>query len=379
MRDPRMTALAELLIEYSCRVKAGDKVLIEAVDIPERFTIELITAVSRAGGLPFVSLRQNRVLKHLYQHCSEPQMQEFGEIELYRMKKMDVYVGVRGTLNFAELSDVPQDRLKLVNRFYFKPVHLEQRVRHTRWVVLRWPSPSMAQQANMSTDAFEDFFFSVCDVDYSRLSQAMDALVARLERANEVRLQGPSTDLVFSIEGMPVKKCDGRFNIPDGEVFTAPVKDSVRGTILFNAPTLHHGFAFNQVRLTFKDGRVVEASASTKEETERLGSILDSEDGSRYVGEFALGLNPRIQKPIRDILFDEKIAGSVHLALGQAYEEADNGNRSEIHWDMVKILTPEYGGGTVSLDGTVIQRDGIFIVPDLENLNPAQLLATLPG
>lgn len=374
MRDPRMTALAELLIHYSCGVKAGDKVLIEAVDIPERFTIELITAARRAGGLPFVSLRQNRVLKHLYEQCSESQMQELGEIELYRMKKMDAYIGVRGTLNFAELSDVPQDRLKLVNRLYFKPVHLEQRVRHTRWVVLRWPSPSMAQQANMSTDAFEDFFFSVCDLDYSRLSRAMDALVARLEHAGEVRILGPSTDLVFSIRGIPVKKCDGKSNIPDGEVFTAPVRDSVRGTILFNAPTLHHGFAFNRVRLTFLDGRVVEASASTKEETERLVSILDAEEGARYLGEFALGLNPRIQKPIRDILFDEKIAGSVHLALGQAYEEADNGNRSEIHWDMVKILTPEYGGGELFLDGTVIQRNGLFVVPDLDELNPGRLL-----
>jgi aminopeptidase len=269
---------------------------------------------------------------------------------------------------------VPQDRLKLVNRLYFKPVHLEQRVRHTKWVVLRWPSPSMAQQASMSTDAFEDFFFSVCVLDYPRMSRAMDALVARLEKAGEVHLRGPSTDLTFSIEGIPVKKCDGKSNMPDGEVFTAPVRDSVRGTILFNAPTVHHGFSFNRILLKFLHGRVVEASASTKEETERLNLILDSEEGARCAGEFALGLNPRIKKPIRDILFDEKIAGSVHLALGQAYEDADNGNRSEIHWDMVKILTLEYGGGELALDGTVIQRDGTFVVPDLQDLNPERLL-----
>jgi aminopeptidase len=374
MRDPRMTALAELLVNTSCRVKEGEKVLIEALDTPEAFTIELIAAARRAGALPFVSLRQNRVLKHLYQQCTESQMQEYGEIELYRMKKMDAYIGVRGSLNFAELSDVLQDRLKLVNRLYFKPVHLDQRVRHTKWVVLRWPSPSMAQQANMSTDAFEDFFYSVCILDYSRMSRAMEALVARLERADQVEIKGPATDLSFSIKGIPVKKCDGQHNIPDGEVFTAPVKESVRGTIQFNAPTLFHGFSFNRVFLRFLKGKVVEASASTREETDRLISILDSEEGARYVGEFALGLNPRITKPIRDVLFDEKIAGSVHLALGQAYEDADNGNRSEIHWDMVRILTKEYGGGELLLDGTVIQHDGLFVAPELQDLNPERLL-----
>lgn len=374
MRDPRMTSLADLLVNYSCRISAGEKVLIESLDTPESFTIELISAVCRAGGLPFVSLRQNRVVKHLYGQCTEAQMQEFGDIELYRMKKMDAYIGVRGSLNFAELSDVPQERLKLVNRLYFKPVHLEQRVRHTKWVVVRWPSPSMAQQASMSTDAFEDFFFSVCVLDYSRMSRAMDALVARLENADQVRIKAPSTDLAFSIKSIPVKKCDGKCNIPDGEVFTAPVRDSVEGVIQFNAPTLYHGFSFNRITLRFAKGKVVEAAASTREETDRLNTILDSDPGSRYFGEFALGLNPRITAPIRDILFDEKIAGSVHLALGQAYEEADNTNRSAIHWDLVRLLTKEYGGGEVSLDGTVIQRDGFFVVSDLQDLNPERLI-----
>ncbi len=374
MRDPRMTSLAELLVTYSCGINEGEKVLVEALDTPESFTIELIAAIRRAGGLPFVSLRQNRVIKHLYQQCTEAQMQEYGDIELYRMKKMNAYIGVRGTSNFAELSDVQQERLRLVNRLYFKPVHLEQRVRHTKWVVLRWPSPSMAQQANMSTDAFEDFFFSVCDLDYSRLSRAMDALVSRLENTDRIQLIAPSTDLSFSIKSIAVKKCDGRFNIPDGEVFTAPVKESVQGFIQFNAPTLHQGFSFNRISLRFADGKVVEATASSTEETERLNAILDSDPGARYLGEFALGLNPRITRPIRDILFDEKIAGSVHVALGQAYEEADNGNRSEIHWDLVRILTGKHGGGEVLFDGTVIQRDGIFVVPDLEGLNPERLL-----
>lgn len=374
MRDPRITALARILVNYSCRVQEGDKLLIEAVDTPEALTIELIAATRQAGGLPFVNIHQNRVLKHLYRECTELQMQEHGEIELYRMKKMDAYIGVRGTLNFAELSDVPQDRLKLVNRLFFKPVHLEQRVRHTRWVVLRWPSPSMAQQANMSTDAFEDFFFSVCVLDYSRISSAMKALVDRLTQTDRVEIKAPFTDLSFSIKGIPVKQCDGQSNIPDGEVFTAPVRGSVNGAIQFNAPTLFHGFSFNRIFLRFHEGRVVEASASSEQETERLNAILDSDEGARYVGEFAFGLNPRITRPIRDILFDEKIAGSIHLALGQAYEDADNGNRSEIHWDLIRILTLEHGGGEIVLDGTVIQRDGLFVAPDLLGLNPERLI-----
>jgi len=373
MKDPRMTSLAELLIHHSCALRKGEKVFIEAFDIPEEFTIELVKECRKAGAVPFVSTRQNRVVRSLYEEATDEQMKEFGDIELYRMRKMDAYIGARGSNNVSELSDVNRDSLRIVNTFYFKPVHLEQRVRHTRWVVLRWPTASMAQQADMSTEAFEDFFFRVCVLDYSKMSKAMDKLAAWLTRTDKVRIASPGTDLGFSIKNIPARKCDGRRNIPDGEIYTAPVRNSVNGVIQFNTPTIHQGASFNNIRLEFKEGKIIGATAGSPEESLRLNKILDSDEGARYAGEFALGLNPYITRPMKDILFDEKIAGSIHFTPGQAYEEADNGNRSQIHWDLVLIQTGEYGGGEIYFDGTLIRKDGLFVIPELYCLNPDQL------
>lgn len=373
MKDPRMTALAQLLTNYSCALQPGEKVLIECFDIPEEFTIELIREARKAGALPFVSTRKNRVMRSLYEGATEEQMKAFGDMELYRMKEMSAYIGVRGSNNIAEMSDVDQDRLKIVNGLYFKPVHLEQRVKHTKWVVLRWPTGSMAQQADMSTEAFEDFFFRVCTLDYPKMSKAMDNLVARLDKTDRVRLISPGTELGFSIKDIRNRKCDGRRNIPDGEVYTAPVRDSINGVIQFNTPTIYQGSSFSNIRLVFKEGKVVEATGSSREETDKLNSILDSDEGARYTGEFAIGLNPYITRAMKDILFDEKITGSIHLTPGQAYEEADNKNRSQIHWDMVLIQTREYGGGEIWFDDTLVRKDGLFVLPDLEELNPENL------
>ena len=371
MKDPRMISLAQLLINYSCALEKGERVLIECFDAPEEFTIELVRETRKAGGIPFVSTKQNRIMRSLYEGATEEQMKELGDVELYRMQKMNAYIGVRGSNNIAEMSDVDQERLKLVNGLYFKPVHLEQRVKHTKWVVLRWPTPSMAQQAEMSTEAFEDFFFRVCTLDYPGMSRAMDNLSLWLEKTDRVRIIGPGTELAFSIKDIPNRKCDGRRNIPDGEVYTAPVRDSINGTIQFNTPTIYQGSSFNNILLHFKDGKVIDAAGASKEETEKLNSILDSDEGARYTGEFAIGLNPHITRAMKDILFDEKISGSIHLTPGQAYEEADNGNRSQIHWDLVLIQTKEYGGGEIYFDDTLIRKDGLFVVPDLEGLNPA--------
>jgi aminopeptidase len=373
MKDPRMTELADLLIGYSCTLKEGEKVLVEAFDIPEEFTLELIRSIRRSRAVPFVSIRQNRILRGLYEDAVEAQMEELRDIELYRMKKMDAYIGVRGSFNIAEMSDVDPDKLRMMSSIYYKPVHLEQRVKHTKWVVLRWPTPSMAQQADMSTEAFEDFFFRVCNLDYGKLSRAMDSLVESMEKTDGVVVRGPGTNLELSIKDIPVRKCDGRRNIPDGEVFTAPVRESINGVIQFNVPTIYQGSSFNDVRLEFKAGKVVQASCPSKEETLRLNEILDSDEGSRYTGEFALGLNPRITRAMKDILFDEKIAGSIHLTPGQAYEEADNGNRSQIHWDLVLLQSKEAGGGEIYFDDVLVRKDGRFVAAGLDGLNPESL------
>jgi len=284
-----------------------------------------------------------------------------------RMKKVDAYVGLRSGSNIFEMADVPAAKLQLYSKHWMKPVHLDLRVPKTKWVVMRFPTPSMAQQAGMSTEAFEDFYFKVCTLDYAALSRAMDPLVRRMNRAREVRIKGPGTDLSFSVKGIPAIKCDGRRNIPDGEVFTAPVKNSVNGVVTFNTPSVYEGVSFENIRLEFKDGKVIQAECN---DSKRLNKILDGDAGCRYLGEFALGVNPHVNRPMKDTLFDEKIAGSFHMALGNAYEdEADNGNRSQIHWDLVCIQTPACGGGEIHFDGKLIRKNGRFVPKDLNPLD----------
>ena len=228
----------------------------------------------------------------------------------------------------------------------------------------------MAQMADMSTEAFEDFYFNVCCLDYSKMDRAMDALVALMERTDRVRLVAPGTDLSFSIKRLPAVKCAGKLNIPDGEVFTAPVRESVNGVISYNTPSLENGFTYTDIRFEFKDGKIVKATAN---DTVRINQQLDIDAGARYVGEFAIGVNPFITFPMKDTLFDEKIAGSFHFTPGSCYDECDNGNRSSQHWDLVLIQTPEYGGGEMYFDDVLVRKDGRFVLPELECLNPENL------
>jgi aminopeptidase len=239
-----------------------------------------------------------------------------------------------------------------------------------KWCGLRAPNESMAQAAGMSTEDFEDFFFNVCTLDYKKMSAAMDPLVALMEKTDKVQIKAPGTDLTFSIKDIPVVKCDGKHNVPDGEVFTAPVRESVNGTITFNTPSNYMGFTYDNIRFTFQDGKIVEALAN---DTERINKLLDSDEGARFIGEFAIAVNPYILTPMQDILFDEKIAGSFHFTPGRAYEVADNGNRSQVHWDLIQIQRPEYGGGEIWFDDVLIRKDGLFVLPELEALNPENL------
>lgn len=364
MHDARFDQLAKLLVEYSIRLKRNEKVLIESFDVPDEMIIALLRAVRRAGGIAFVQIQRAQVNRALALDATERQLNLASAHELARMKKMDAYIALRGSNNVTELSDVPVEQMKLLTK-KMRPV-IDRRVKKTKWVVLRWPTPSMAQLAGTSTEAFEDFYFDVCTLDYRRLQPGMKALKALLERTDRVEIKGPGTDLRFSIKGIPAVICGGDRNIPDGEVFTAPVKDSVEGHVSFNAPTIYQGTSFDGIRLDFRRGKIVEA---TSNESKKLNDILDSDAGARYIGEFSLAFNPRILQPMRDILFDEKIAGSFHFTPGQAYEEADNGNRSQVHWDMVSIQRPEYGGGEICFDGKLIRRNGEFLPKQLRSLN----------
>ena len=368
MNDLRYSKLAKLLVGYSTVIKKGERVLLDMIDVPDEFTIELMRAVRAAGGTPLVECRHTRVTRELLRHVSEPQANLIRDLELARMRKVQSYIAVRGAANINENSDVPPDRMSLYSKAT-RPL-LNYRVNKTRWVVLRWPTSSMAQAAGMSTEAFENFYFDVCTMDYRKMARAMVPLQTRMKKANRVHLKSPGTDLTFSIKGIGAKMCEGKLNIPDGEVFSAPVKDSVNGVIQFNTPTIYAGTKFDNVRLVFKDGKVVEATSSN---TKRLNEILNTDPGARYVGEFAIGFNPYILNPMCDILFDEKIAGSLHFTPGQAYEIADNGNRSAVHWDMVLIQRKEWGGGEIWFDGELIRKNGKFLPRDLRPLNPENL------
>ncbi|MCX7970713.1 MAG: aminopeptidase, partial [Negativicutes bacterium] len=322
------------------------------------------------GGIPYVSVKSAQLMRNLLRGCSPGQLEDIARWEADRMQTMQAYIGIRGSYNNCEMSDVDDEKLQLYQRHWMKPVHAEIRVKKTKWCVMRYPTESMAQAAGMSTEKFTDFYFDVCCLDYSKMSRAMDELVARMERTDRVRITGPATDLQFSIKGMKAVKCDGKLNIPDGEVFTAPVKDSVNGHVTFNTPSPFQGTIYENIRLEFVGGRIVSATANY---TDKLNKVLDTDEGARYIGEFALGLNPGVTQPMKEILFDEKIDGSFHFTPGQAYDEADNGNRSAVHWDMVMIQTPGWGGGEIWFDDELIRKDGRFVPEYLSCLNPENL------
>jgi aminopeptidase len=370
MRDPRLNTLANNLVNYSVSAKPGEKVLIELIGTDTEIVKALVEQVYQAGGIPIVQMTNQGIIRSLLQNGNDDQLNAWATYDAYRMKDMDCYIGIRAGDNITELSDVPDERMKQYMALYNKPVHSEIRL-HTKWVVLRYPNASMAQSAGMSTEAFEDFYFNVCNLDYAKMSEAMDSLKALMERTDKVRIVGPGkTDLSFSIENIPVIKCDGRYNIPDGEVFTAPVRDSVNGVIAYNTPSIYNGFTYENITFEFENGKIIKATANN---TERLNKLLDSDEGARYIGEFSIGFNPFIQTPMKDTLFDEKIDGSLHFTPGRAYDDADNGNRSSIHWDLVLIQRPQYGGGEIWFDDRLIRKDGRFVVPELENLNPENL------
>lgn len=372
MNDPRFQILAATIVNHSCQLKAGENILIESFDVPEEMVIALVEAAQRAGGNPHVEMRSTRVLRALQEKTSMQGIQTWAECDLHRMTKMQAYVGLRGGNNANEMSGMPDTQMKIIGAHYQKPVHLEQRVKHTKWVVLRWPSPSMAQLAKTNTASFEDYYFKVCCVDYAKMDRAVQPLVARMKNADRVHIKGPGpTDLKFSIRNVGAVACSGERNIPDGECFTAPICDSVEGVLQYNTPTLYQGCAFANIRFEFAKGKIVKATCDGDQE--KLNSILDSDQGARYIGEFSLGFNPMILTPMQDTLFDEKIAGSFHFTPGQCYEEAENGNRSQVHWDIVCIQRPEFGGGTVAFDDQIIRRDGLFLVDDLQGLNPDHL------
>lgn len=372
MLDPRVTKLAELICSHSTRLTSEDKVLIHAFDIPEEAVAEFVRVAHQSGAQVSVRLESDLVRRQLLMGVSEENIQLIAKSEAYEMDQMTAYIALRGGGNSAMMRDVPEATQTAWQKHYSQPVVFDRRVPRTKWAVMRWPSHSMAQMASMSTPAFEDFYFDVCTMDYAKMKAAAEPLQELMTNTDRVHIKGPGTDLTFSIKGIGAVSCHGGRNIPDGECFTAPVRDSMNGTVQYNTVSLYQGTEFKDIRFVVKDGKIVEAAAGPN--TAKVNEILDTDEGGRYFGEWAIGYNPFVLHPMKDTLFDEKIAGSFHLTPGNAYDPpGGNGNKSAIHWDIVCIQRPEYGGGEIWFDDRLIRKDGLFVIDELTGLNPDQL------
>ena len=371
--DDRLTQMAEQIVKKSIKVKKGEKVFIEGFSESVKILFnEVIKQVTKAGGVPFWYFNDNAFIKSFIDKASKDQLHAFGKMHAEIMKQCDAYVGIRGYDDMFLLSDVSEKQMELYQHEFYTPVHFEVRIPKTRWVVMRYPNNTMSALSRMSTEAFEDFYFKACLVDYDKMAKAMLPLKKLMDKTDKVKIIAPNTHLEFSIKGLKAVADSGSANLPDGEVYTAPVKDSINGVIQFNTDTVYEGEYFSNIRLEFKDGKIIKGTSMAN--NDKFQKLLNLDAGSRYMGEFALGLNPYITKPMLDILFDEKISGSLHMAIGNSYSGVTfNGNRSAIHWDLVLIQTAEKGGGEIWFDDKLIRKDGIFIPKELQGLNPENL------
>lgn len=363
--DIRIKEFAEKLVNYCCYIQKGERVLIEVTD-EDSFPLvrQIIKEVYKVGGYPYVKLENSSITRELLMNCSKEQQEFNNKVEFERYKGIDARICVRGFSNASELSDIPSSSINVIIDAGRELAEVRSQ---KKWVGLRYPNYAIAQLAGMSLESYEDFFYKICNMDYATMSENMENLVDLMNRTDKVRIVAKDTDLTFSIKDIPAVKCDGKINIPDGEVFTAPVRDSVNGHITFNLPSLYQSFTFENIFFEFKDGKIVRATCNN---TEKLNEILDIDEGARYIGEFSFGVNPNITKPTNDGGIDEKLTGSIHLTPGNCYEEAPNGNESQIHWDMVLMQTPEYGGGCIYFDDVLIRKEGLFVIDELKCLNP---------
>ena len=372
MKDLRITKLAENLLKHTVKLKKSDILYIDVLGnevMP--LALELLKQARSLNAYVLFNITNYEFLKNFLTNADEKQIKIYSNIELNKMEHATAYIGITPFYKKSPLADVPTEKLELYNKYYIDPVHLKERVTNTKWCILRYPHKSMQQINNMTYKEFEDFYFNVCTLDYNKMSKAMDNLVDLMNKTDKVHIIGEGTDLTFSIKDIKAEKYHGTFNIPDGEVATAPVKTSVNGYITYNTETTYNGIQFNNIRFEFEDGKIFNATANN---TEALNKILDTDEGARYIGEFALGLNPYITQTFNDTLFDEKIYGSFHFTPGDALKESDNGNRSAIHWDIVNIQTKEYGGGEIYFDDVLIRKNGIFVIKELEPLNKENLI-----
>lgn len=358
--------LSQKILSFSCELEEGQNVMLQLIGLNGIGLLRALVESAREMKVhPFVQIEDTEVQRMLVEKGDKAFWKNQADTDqLPLMKQMDAFVGIRASENIYEQSHVSKEANKAYSDEFLKPVHFEERVNNTNWVVLRYPSAAFAMNAKMPTEKFKEFYYKACLLDYSRLAEAMKPLEERLRETDMIRLEGEGTDIKFSVKDQNWIPCFGKRNIPDGELFSSPILSSVNGHITY-APSVYQGKPFDFVKLEVRDGVVVDFDSSNDEQLEE---ILDTDTGARQFGEFSFGLNPIIEKPMYDILFDEKIYGSNHLTLGNDYEIAPNGNESNIHWDLVCI------GADVYFDGEKIRKGRKFVTEDLQGLNPENLI-----
>ena len=370
--DKRNVKLAKNILNNSISLNKEENLLVELIgEDGLELANEIVSQAKEIGANPILSIVKYDELKKFLINASEKEIIEYGKKDYEKMKKMQAYIGISSQNNDKPLEGVPNQKIEMYNKYYTALVHLEERVKHTKWCILRYPNEYFANKSGMKLEEFKDFYYNVNTIDYNKLKSLMEPLKNLMNKTDKVHIVSSDTDLTFSIKGIPAEKYYGTFNLPDGEVATAPIRNSVNGYITYNTKTKYNNIIFENIRFDFADGKIVNATA--KEHSLELNKILDTDEGARYIGEFAFGLNPYINNTMFDTLFDEKINGSFHFTPGMALEESDNGNRSAIHWDIVKILKKEYGDGKIYFDDTLIMKDGMFIPKELEILNSENL------
>ncbi len=366
MYTPEDRQLAKQLLNHSVELKEGENIMLQLIGLNGIGLIRALTEEVRSRNAhPFIKIEDpeiNRILLEAGDDAFWENQASADQLPL--MKQMDAFIGIRGAENIYENSSVPKEANKSYSHKFLNPVHFEERVNNTKWAVLRYPSAAFAMNAKMATERFRQFYYRACLFDYNRLFEAMKPLEALLRKTDMIQLKGEGTDISFSVKGQNWIPCYGKRNIPDGELFSSPVIDSVNGHITY-APSVYQGKPFEFVKLVVKDGVVTDFDSSNND---ALEEILDTDEGARRFGEFSFGLNPIIKEPMYDILFDEKIYGSNHLTLGKDYEIAPNGNSSNIHWDLVCI------GADVYFDGELVRKGREFVKEELRRLNPSEIL-----
>lgn len=366
--DNRIGKLASMIVNYSLKVKKDEAVLItyqskEAIDLVKA----LIEELHQVEAVVFVNSVDPVITNMLKEKTTSKRIELIRKYQKFEVDNFSSFIHITYNLNDYEGKNVSSRIMKEIGEKTYD-LH-NKKVNERKWILLNYPSYVDSYKAKMTTGDFYDYVMDVMTLDYSKMGSDIKPLEDLMKKTNKVRITGPGTDISFSIKKMPIVPCVGSANIPDGEIYTAPIKNSVNGVITYNTESTYHGDVYKNIKLEFEKGKIINATCEDKDKCEKLNDIFDTDEGARYIGEFSLGLNPKILNPMGDILFDEKIIGSIHFTPGAAYKDSYNGNDSSIHWDLVLIQRKEYGGGSLYFDDVLIRQDGMFVLEELKHLN----------